>query len=378
MTTKHRLLSASKAPRWSRCAGSPLDGDGGTSVYAAEGTAAHAVAAACLKRGDDVKIERDSNWAVEGFAGHFEPGDLAAIQAYLDYCRAIPGVMLVEQELELPGERGGTGDCVILDHPNKALVVIDLKFGRGERVEAEGNEQPLEYAVGALVKFNMAGPWDTVTVAIAQPRLDHWPMHEYTRDELISHDARMQAAASDALKHQGDPKWRVAGVKQCRWCPDRFTCRTRAEAALEGFPVDGKPDTGALTPTELAEALERVEFNEDWCADIRAAALACLNSGTPLPGWKMVTGKLGNRAWADKKAAEGALTMLIGDAAYQPREVGSPTDMDKLMKKKFPCEWEAMQTMIVRAPGRPTLAREYDPRPALQSRVSEFPMGDVL
>jgi Protein of unknown function (DUF2800) len=338
----------------------------------------HLIGAACLLRGDDVKPERDAPWAVDGFSGEFTASDLTAVQAYLDYVRAIPGVMLVEQRLELPGERGGTGDSVVLNTELRHLTVIDLKGGRGQQVEAEGNEQLAEYGLGALLKFDMAGPWDSITVAIAQPRTDHWPTHTYTREELLAHGRWMETAGTLALLHQGDPKFRVAGDKQCRWCPIRGTCETRALAAVAGFPTSEAEkafleNAGVLTPAGIAAFLDRIDFIEACCEDFRAEGLRLLNEGTALPGWKLVVGRPGNRAWADKKVAEAALTILIGEAAYKPRELGSPTDLDKLMAKKFPGEWAAMQDSIVRAPGKPAMARDTDKRAAIPSSVQEFP-----
>ncbi|MRU22553.1 DUF2800 domain-containing protein, partial [Xylella fastidiosa subsp. multiplex] len=65
----------------------------------------------------------------------------AYVQEYVDYVRAIAGVRLVEQPLRIASitrEQGakGTADVVIL--AGDALTIVDLKYGRGVKVFAEG------------------------------------------------------------------------------------------------------------------------------------------------------------------------------------------------------------------------------------------------
>jgi Protein of unknown function (DUF2800) len=234
----HKLRSASKAPRWSRCAGSPLAAESPPSVFSAEGTAAHSLAAACLYRGDSVKAERDELWSVEGFTGVFTASDLAAIDAYIFYVRRVPGWRYYEIQLDLPDERGGTADTVILDIETRRITVIDFKMGRGVKVDAKGNEQLLEYATGALKLFDLCGYFDTVIVAIAQPRMDNWPEFPYTRDEILEHDARMRVAAWET--RQPGAK-RTPGPIQCKWCPIKGSCAERANQFLNMFPITEIP-----------------------------------------------------------------------------------------------------------------------------------------
>ena len=46
----------------------------------------------------------------------------------------------------------GTGDCVIV--ADKALHIIDFKYGQGVLVSAENNPQMMLYALGALKAFD--------------------------------------------------------------------------------------------------------------------------------------------------------------------------------------------------------------------------------
>jgi hypothetical protein len=174
-----------------------------------------------------------AEWSADGFSGIFSPSDLAAIDAYICYARREVGLHYYEVQLDLPGERGGTGDAVILQPEVRHIWVLDLKFGLGNIVEAEGNTQLLEYAMGALVKFDLLGYWDTITVGICQPRRDHWPQHTYTRAEVLEHDARMRIAAWETKQPNAK---RIPG-DWCRFCPIAGSCAERANQYLNMFPM---------------------------------------------------------------------------------------------------------------------------------------------
>jgi hypothetical protein len=89
-------------------------------------------------------------------------------------------------------------------------------------------------------------------------------------------------------------------------------------------------------------------------------------AGQEVPGFKVVIGKQGNRAWLDERAAEKALKAAkVGASVMYEKKLISPTTAEKLLKKNNPVAWEKMQNVIIRAPGKPSVAPVTDPRPAL-------------
>jgi hypothetical protein len=210
--------------------------DGASTVYSAEGTAAHALAEQCLTADKDVPIGVQT-WRADGFEGYWDVSDLVAIQAYLDYCRRIPGERLYEVDLPLPDERGGTGDCVILDTDARTIHVIDLKFGKGVAVSAYDNRQLLEYLIGAVRKFDLICDWQYGSAHIVQPRRDWFVSWPYTRDQIETHDFCMAVAADLSSTHAGDIAWMTPGEKQCRWCPISNGCKARANEVISMFQV---------------------------------------------------------------------------------------------------------------------------------------------
>ncbi len=81
---------------------------------------------------------------------------------------------------------------------------------------------------------------------------------------------------------------------------------------------------------------------------------------------KLVTGKLGNRAWGNETEAEATLKgfRLKREEMYSMKLI-SPTQAEKLIKKDNPRRWTKLESLITRAEGKPVVTLESDPRPAL-------------
>ena len=97
---------------------------------------------------------------------------------------------------------------------------------------------------------------------------------------------------------------------------------------------------------------------------LRAEAERLIFSGTKLPGWKIVEGKRGSRAWKDKEAAE----KLLKDMRLTVEErcnltLKSPPQLEKVLKES-PRRWKRVldADLIGQAEGQPSMARADDPR----------------
>ncbi len=391
--SEHARLSPSGAERWMACPGSiyleaafPDEG----SSYAKEGTLAHELAAGHLKDG----------WKLEEYIGEswtFEDGTVLKITAdmvdhvhkYTDYVKAAAegATLLVEQRVDFSHvvdvpKSFGTADAIIVGAGGK-LTVVDLKFGMGVRVDAEDNAQLQIYALGALAVAEMIDEISEVTVVAHMPRLDHvteWtiPVAQLRAfgDTVHEAAARVMAIELVGLDEETDL---MAGPKQCRFCRAKSTCpELLAEmtdvvgmgrgATMEDFAefVVEVPDM-TIGDNYLAVAMAKVALVEDWCKSVRAEMERRLLAGRDVPGFKLVEGKLGNRAWIDAAEAEVYMknTLRLKQDEMYDRSVISPTTAEKRLKKAAPAKWDKLQSRIHRAPGKPSVAPVDDPRPAL-------------
>ena len=396
MSEGHALLSASGSAKWLACAGS-LALEAGipnrSSSYADEGTAAHTLAAWCLESdtSPDPEAFRGRRIDVEGRATFEVGADLIEhVGTYVNNVLAFAEghTLLVEQRVDYSESIGqpdafGTSDAIIITTDGE-LQVHDLKYGRGERVDAEDNTQLMLYALGAIETFELAYDFDRVRLFIHQPRLGHLSEWGCSLEDLRSFKTKARIAAKLAtdLLSSGDPaQYLQAGEKQCRWCRAKATCPALAadvratvhmsSATPDDFEDLTVQDTDLLkahNADSLASAMAKVDLIEQWCKAIRGEVEARLVEGKPVPGYKLVAGRKGARSWSDAAEAEAQLKSfrLKVEEMYDLSLI-SPTTAEKLAKAGTigPRQWSKAQPLIRQSEGKPSVAPESDKRPAI-------------
>jgi hypothetical protein len=294
--------------------------------------------------------------------------------------------LYVEQRMpigHLTGEKDafGTADVVILDSEAREIIIIDLKYGMRE-VDGERNRQLMIYALAALEKFSMyEGEFDTVRTVIIQPRIGHYPEWSCTVDELQAFGMEVRVAADEAQKAKAlyDQGCVVTGFlvpgDHCRnnYCKARATCPALSkfvtdavEADFDTLSMDIKQEIPVSI--DLGMKMDALPLIEDWCKAVRAKVEAELFAGRPVPGYKLVQGKKGNRQWTSKDEAEAMMKgfKLKVEEMYDLKLI-SPTSAEKLAKAAVigPRQWPKLSAYITQAEGSPSVAPESDKRPAL-------------
>jgi hypothetical protein len=125
---------------------------------------------------------------------------------------------------------------------------------------------------------------------------------------------------------------------------------------------------GQLDDDHLAICMDSVDLVEGWCKAVRAEVERRMLAGTPVPGWKLVQGKQGNRAWSNEAEAEKLLKSfrLKNDVMFDWSLI-SPTTAEKLHAAGTikPRQYDKLQDLISRSNGKPSVAPASDKRPAL-------------
>lgn len=389
----HAKRSPSSAFRWSVCTASPAEeaGKPDNSGEAADwGTGNHLLSSTCLSWGKNpvdflgqfvVFIDGEEIISEASSEKHkclpIDQEHVDCATAYVNRIRELAEghTLLVEQSLpidHITGEAGatGTGDAVIL--ADDEIIVADLKTGRNSVSARHGERMNLQlamYASGALRKFEMLGDFKRVRAIIVQPTLNHESEHVLTVEEL---EAEIQLLR-DAI---AAPPVYAPSEDTCQYCK-AFPCAAADKMVIEGFD-----DLSAPTYETLGQKYKVIPLVRMWCDTVEATVRTTLEQGQPVPGFKLVEGKLGARRWTDPARAEEMLTkqFRLGNDAYEHTLV-SPAGAEKLASDKTigPRQWKTLQTLIEQPRNRPSIAPESDKRPAFAMSADGFSdVSDLL
>lgn len=401
----HAEFSPSGAHRWIPCPGSVFLSRGipdKGSKYADEGSAAHFLASTALTGGNDAIdylgrgicvwekgefwMTDDPNQCVPKEANYFTVDREMAdnVQSYIDLVRGESyDQVLIEQKFPIGHITGeddakGTADAVLIK--GSKLTVIDLKYGMGVKVDAFESYQLGMYAAGAIEDLALIYAFDEIELVICQPRIGHvdrWT----TTPEWIADLCKKAREAADKSRAQTSPSgYYWPGVKQCKFCKAKGICTALTKDVMATVAEDFVDLEAPIAPV-IEAALERtvdnnllgnllgaVDLIEDWCNGIRARAESELLNGREVPGFKLVQGKKGNRAWADASEVEALMKkMRIKQDVMYDFKLISPTSAEKAFKAENigPRQWPQLQALITQAEGKPTVVPATDKRAAI-------------
>lgn len=394
MPDAHARLSPSASERWISCPASvqlserlPTPPD---SVYAREGTCAHALADIEGRHefGQIADEERDQlidQWRDE-FSDVLEselPGSVESEmrEHVTEYLMVIHEAkkrhpytqVLFEQRMAVGVPSSwGTSDCVLVSPWH--VESIDLKYGTGVTVSARKNPQLRSYSCGALDTFgDILGDTEDVYMTVVQPRLDHIETEHLTADELRAWRRDVLAPAADEAL--GDNPSFGPSEEACRWCPASGQCKAQLEFALDN---DFGQDVDLLSDEEMAEQFGQIGFVKQWLTAMEEAALTrAYAQGRQLPGWKVVASG-GKRVVSDP---DGAIDKLVelghSVTAVTNTKIKGIGDLEKLVgKKELPT---LLGEFITKTDGKPSLVAESDKRPSITpttDAIADF--GDDL
>lgn len=360
--SEHARLAPSAASRWMSCPGSitlsekalELVGPQPQNDAAALGTALHEVAELCLLDGEQ-NFEDHVGKVYNGvriLADHEH-----RVQPYIDYCRELDGDHYVETRAKINEHCWGTADHSACQ-PGR-LVVTDLKTGTGVKVFARYNPQLMLYALGSYLEYNPIYEFETFTIVVSQPALDHHDEFEFNLEDM--EEFIIKVADATAAVFDDDPALNPS-ESACRWCPARPICPALEELTR----VEALSDFKAMTAAEIGEALERIPMLKAWIAAIQDFAKELMLEGVEVPGKKVVEGRR-RRAWIDPVATEKYLKSRVSAfvSTCYTKKLLTPAQMEKALKKATIRGKVDLDSLIGWSTGNPTIVDEDDAREAL-------------
>lgn len=414
----HAKLSPSSASRWMTCQASVVMQEGKAdpqNVYSAEGTAAHFLAERCLLTDKDADHYLDDKISVRRwgdchlnsemdkgtyddieFSFKVDDDMVEYVNEYLSLVRSVrdsvEGELLVEQRLpleDITGEKNakGTSDVVIL--ADKEIIVIDLKYGQGDKTDAVENPQLMIYGLSALLEFDIVGDFEAVRLIISQPRRQHVSEWVISAEDLRAFGDRARAIAANVLTLT--PESDLTGLFEpsataCKYCKARFDCKAFADKAttdiaahFDDLDAAINKETATFDDDRLVELFKNINLYKLFTKTLDEAMYNRLQSGHEMEGFKLVKSKGGRRKWLDDDEAEDKLKRmkLKVDERYK-RVLISPTEAEKLVKsgKIGGKQWEDLQDFITKSEGKPTIAPSDDKRNAIIPTVEMFDILD--
>ena len=260
------------------------------------------------------------------------------VESHVNFGKLLPGVF---------------GSADLIGRMKDRAVVLDWKFGRGE-VDVEDNEQLLFYAAGAMRTKGLEWAFKDVQeiecVIVQPPAVKRWTT---TVDRVRQFERELVAAVTTSA-HSYAP---LNVGDHCRYCPAKPICPQMTGAAERALRVQIKD----LDPAKIGEYLATADLIERWVTDLRELAHQILETGEPVPGYKLVP-KRPTRQWVDEETAQQALI----DAGVPIDEIFetvmlSPAKVEKLLKKR---KLSLPDDIVVAVSSGTTIAPESDPRPA--------------
>ena len=390
----HALLSPSGAKKWLSCAASlacEKDIPNTSGKAAVTGTACHTIAEMHLNqyiKGTTLPLEREVGaYVLDEGKGQIKAlispmkgavlitaDMIEQVRKYTDYCKPIIDVATyakLEMRVNLtevlhPGYEGvetfGTADLVAVQElantEEHMLIIGDLKTGR-HRVEAKENKQLMLYALGVYRRLKRRYNIKNIRLVIFQPYAGGASEWDISVEglELFAKFAQKRALLALDAYFRGKKNLKASDFKPsvdgCQWCRFSEQCAARTKTVNSVLAAELEDDFALeLTPEQLVAEYEKLPLLRQHIDKVEKAMSAALHSGKKVPGYKLVEGRPGNRAWKDAdKVAERYGTMLNKVVLM------TPTEAAKVIPE------EELKDLITRKPGAPCVATADDKRP---------------
>lgn len=378
MGNGHSVLSPSSAKRWLTCTPSArLEQrfEDTSSDAADEGTTAHLLAEIALNKlffGKTIGVSVEEQALLDKYECeemHDYVADYVAFvqEQYNSIKFRDPNVIIyLESKVDISAyvpEASGTRDVCIIGAGT--VKMIDLKYGKGVKVNAIENEQLMLYALGTVEEMSVIYDFDFLEMFIYQPRMDNISSTRMAVGNLLDWgSAFVIPRAKIAFAGEGE----FVPGSHCQFCKVK-TCAARAEYELAAVK-DEFADVALLTPAEVVEILKREKGITSWLKGLSEYALDSALKGTEYPGMKLVEGKSNRVVKNEAKLVETLVANGVAeDKLYKPKTLNGITELEKVAGKKV---FALAAPYLEKPEGKPTLVDESDKREAWAPGKGDF------
>lgn len=372
MADEHsKLLSPSSMARILACPGSVKASenipDRDTS-FSLEGTDAHELASVRVHQALGEKIDFNpkilSFYSVEmeDYISEYVSYFLEKLEEVKKHCK--DPIVLIEQRVAAPDideSLHGTTDISII--ADKKLTIIDLKYGKGNPVVAENNEQEMSYAVCCLETFGHLYDVENVELCIYQPRLSNVSEWNLSVTDLYNW---VDSVLKPGIKKVRDGVEEFHPSKHCSFCKAKPLCKALRDKNMELAKHEFRPPF-LMDDSEVEDVLDKAENLINWINSVKDFALEHAITGTRYEKYKLVEGR-STRKFTD----EFEVAKVIKGAGYNPYEskLLTLTAMQAMLgKTKFE---ELLKNLIIKQNGKLTLVSRTDKRPEVTSAANDF------
>lgn len=238
-----------------------------------------------------------------------------------------------------------------------------------------------------------------IRLVISQPTTRKAPSEwECSLEDLDRETKRTQERAYHAIQ-----VWKIEkpaayvhhqrpGEKQCTYCKAKVDCEKYAQVvgetvfnnkdALTGFEATPELTEKTYMPIEpnlLAGYYIRLPMIRAWCDAIEKKVFEKVKTGEigEAQGLKMVSGKMGKRAWTEPEKVEEMLkSMKLRQDEMYSFNLISPAQAEKVLAENKR-KWAKLQPFIGQSEGGPSVVHISDKRPAINLTPNAYGMEVV-
>jgi hypothetical protein len=290
----HAKFSPSGSHKWTNCPGSLKLEEKAPSVessFSTEGVLAHEIAyklaIGTISENDLIFVSDEILDAAKKYVNYIE--NLIVDDSSLCFYEKI---VFFGDLLSVDNNQAfGTVDCLIYNEDKNEIHVVDFKYGKGIRVDAEKNTQLLLYAIGAYQELLKDKEILKITLHIVQPRLDHFDSYSLSLEDLMGFWVNYFKVKIAQTKDSYDVFNPSPSV--CRFCRAKPICPALYKKTINlDLKIKEKSDIEEIKESQIKEILINADLIIDYLNSVKEYVYnKAINEGS-FAGHKLVKGRV--------------------------------------------------------------------------------------